>query len=985
MDINSSQNGNGRLRESLRTVQALDGRWRFLIDPEDRHLEAPPASSAYADDIRVPGSWEEQGFGSPPAGSAIDTWTKKLEYEGAAWYSLEFALEEPAENEENEENAENEENEEKAEKDAGKRGDAKVRRRLVIAGARWTTALWVNGRRVGEEDSLSVEHVYDVTEAIAAGTNRIDIRVDNRMRLPLAESHIHTRHTATAWGGITGGVRLETTPATGIGRAVWTPDAEAGSFRCRASLTGMVEPGAGPLTLELELRDEAGRTVGATSADLAPGAKEVLLECALGAEAERWSDVSPRLYEAVLRLRSGSGSDGGVLDETSERVGLRSFRAEGRRLLLNGRPVLLRGYVDCCIFPLTGYPVWDKEHYARQFRIAKEHGFNHVRLHSWNAPEPFWEAADEAGMLVQTELPHWTVNVYSPRSAVPDPDVHDFLRRELRRIVERLNRHPSFVLLSMGNELADDNGHDALNELVRLARSLDPTRLYTDNTGFGQLPEGDREGDFYVQSLNWHVPLRTEEIAMPATNRDMSAVASLTAKPVLGHEHAQFAMYVRPSEKSKYTGVLRPSWLETIEETLSARGLLGRVDEFVEASGSHLVRSLQEAVERVRRTPGAAGFQLLDIRDFPGQGHATTGILDVFWDAKGIVSPERFRRWNDDSVLLMECGARTAFAGEPIEARFLLSHYGSEACLGGWIRWSLSEGDRVHASGALELKPVPRGEVGRAGDVRIATPADGAHAWTLRAELVTEGRTVANEWRFWSFPRPALLSFRSEGLGNVWTSSPAVKTAIPDAIVERNADFSAKDHPRLRDVRLVVAERLTTNLLQYVVDGGSMWLLATESELYDKVGTKYLPVFWNYLMFSGQAGGTMGLVANRHASLGDFPHDGRSDWQWYHLVNGMPAVCLDSVPHVKPIVEPIDNFNRAKRLAYAFEANVGRGRLYVSSFAFTRPEDLKRPENSYLFGRIARYLASSDFRPEARMTVGDVLGLFQLRGIHTFM
>src|SRR5690606_18007596 len=117
-----------------------------------------------------------------------------------------------------------------------------------------------------------------------------------------------------------------------------------------------------------------------------------------------------------------------------------------------------------------------------------------------------------------------------------------------------------------------------------------------------------------------------------------------------------------------------------------------------------------------------------------------------------------------------------------------------------------------------------------------------------------------------------------------------------------------------------------------------------------------LPVFWNYLMFSEQAGGTMGAVVREHPALGGFPHDGYSDWQWYHLFNGSPAICLDGVPEILPLIEPIDNFNRAKRLAYMFEARVGSGRLFVTSLNFRDPDDWKRPESAYLFREILHYL-----------------------------
>jgi len=96
------------------------------------------------------------------------------------------------------------------------------------------------------------------------------------------------------------------------------------------------------------------------------------------------------------------------------------------------------------------------------------------------------------------------------------------------------------------------------------------------------------------------------------------------------------------------------------------------------------------------------------------------------------------------------------------------------------------------------------------------------------------------------------------------------------------------------------------------------------------------------------------------------------------MVVGAPALCLDSVPQLPPIVEVIDNFNRAKRLAYAFEARVGRGRLFVSTWQLQSRDVIQRPEARFLFHEVLRYLRSAEFDPVAELTVGEVLGLFRL-------
>ncbi|WKL03843.1 hypothetical protein Q0F98_10995 [Paenibacillus amylolyticus] len=185
-----------------------------------------------------------------------------------------------------------------------------------------------------------------------------------------------------------------------------------------------------------------------------------------------------------------------------------------------------------------------------------------------------------------------------------------------------------------------------------------------------------------------------------------------------------------------------------------------------------------------------------------------------------------------------------------------------------------------------------------------------------------------------------------------------------------------------REIDLVIVQSLTPNVVDYVVNGGSVWLQSTAEGLYDSVETKYLPVFWNYLMFATQPGATMGMyLRDRPALLGSFPHDGASDWHWYHLVNGTPAICLDTLPGVEPLIEVVDHFHRAKRLAYAFEAKVGKGKILISSLPFANLAVMKRPEAAYLFQEILAYLNGDQFRPATSVSVAQLLGIVKLQTI----
>ncbi|CAG7600576.1 Beta-galactosidase [Paenibacillus solanacearum] len=935
-------------KEVIRPVISLDGEWRFALDAQEQ-VKGEEWTGEKADRaIRVPGSWEEQGFGEPSEHSPIGTWKKLNEYTGVAWYAKEIAVPETMQGH---------------------------RFLLKLAGVRWKSQVWIDGQAVGEEDSLTSEHTFDITPFVRPGRlQQLVVKLDNRMLLPLAESHIHSYHTATAWGGITGGARIEALPPSRIERTAVTPDAASKSVDLAVSLSLDDEEAADSKWLvEVAITTAEGAVIADASVPAGgSGSRRTLaVKLELGEGARLWSDRDPVLYRASVRLKR----EGILQDEYAFRFGLRSIEAQGKQIMLNGNSIYLRGYVDCCIFPQTGYPVWDLEHYRKQFRTAKEHGFNHVRLHGWTAPAPFWQAADEEGMLVQTELPHWS-NFYNLQRGTLPQEVHRFFERELTRIIASLNAHPSFVMLSLGNELINSQGNQALNELIRTARTLDPSRMYTDNAGYGELPPLDREGDYFIPTLNWHTPYHIDNAATPNSCEDYEKVTSLSDSPVIAHEHGQFTMYVRPSEESKYTGVLRPHWLETTRETLEAKRLTDRVDEFIDATGTLLVRALKEAMERARRTPGLAGIQLLDIRDFPGQGHATTGILDVFWDSKGIIEPDAFRQFNDETVLLMRSQGRTFAAGEAHAVELECSHFGTEPLCGATVTWELTAEGRTVRSGSLENVNVTSGKLQSLGRIQLEAGAEEtrAQALELRVTLACGEARIHNQWEFWVFPRTTKLPQSSR----IWSSIATLRPTLPGADFRQEFGVNWLSHKEEKGTDLAITDVLSRFVLQYVLDGGSAWLMARADNMHDYVNSKFLPIFWNYMWFPLQSGTTMGMVIHDHPLMSQFPHDGKSNWQWYHLVDKTPAICLDSVPQIQPVVEVIDNFNRGKKLAYAFEVKIGKGKLFVSSLRLNERYDIKRPETAYLFQHIVQYLRSSQFDPAVRVSVGELLGLFKL-------
>ncbi|WP_058308437.1 glycoside hydrolase family 2 protein [Gracilibacillus massiliensis] len=920
---------------SNQTTLNLNGEWSFKLTPEQTNEVKVP--EIFTDTIQIPGSIEEQGFGDASDHFPIGTWKKKREYEGIAWYSKEIKVPEHFKDHD---------------------------LQLHINGARWHTELWINGTQISESNRLSVPHVYDITKPVQPGTkNRVSIKVDNRMQMDLQESHIHSYHTATNWGGITGGIELIAKPQNGIQNV----KVEANQATLQAIINLKEEPNQ-PVTIKQTVKDVKDSIILTAEAELIN--QQTILKLHTNEKLENWSPEHPNLYFYQVEL-----IDNQQIIQTEEiRFGVRSFSTKDQQFLINDTPVFLNGYVDCCVFPQTGYPVRDKEHYHMQFQTAKRYGFNHVRLHGWTPPEPFWEAADEEGMLVQTELPQWSV-YYRERDLDAPEDVHTFYKKELEIILKKLYHHPSFVMLAMGNELISQEGHPQLNELVEYAKTIDVSRLYTDNTGFGELPGHDRAGDFYIPTLNWHPPYHINDAAGPDTTTDYREVTKLENKPLIAHEHGQFTMYARPEEEKKYKGILEPHWLDTINASIEKKGLQSRVDEFIEATGNHLARGLKETFEKARRTPGLAGIQLLDIRDFPGQGHATVGILDVFWDSKGIISEKAFRQFSNDIVLLARSDKRTFYDKETLTAQVDVSYFG-KSIENLTLEWQLTDENKVVRSGEINnihltgqgLQPI---EI-----IQIPLETDSAKPLTFHLNLTQNNEALAtNNWDYWIYPRPLL----PDNIDRIWTNIPTLRSVLYGARFEDKIGINQHSFQKDPNVDLVISDQLSRDVIQHVVDGGTVWLMSENQQ--DEILTRYLPTFWNYLWFPEQQGTTMGMKIHQHPVLQRFPHDAFSNWQWFHLVNQTGALNIDSVPQIKPIIEVIDNFNRLKRLTYMFEAKVGRGKLFVTSLNTKEPADLKRPETQTLLLEIIDYLNSKQFQPTAELTMSELLGIFKVTAI----
>ncbi|GAI41133.1 unnamed protein product, partial [marine sediment metagenome] len=234
---------------------------------------------------------------------------------------------------------------------------------------------------------------------------------------------------------------------------------------------------------------------------------------------------------------------------------------------------------------------------------------------------------------------------------------------EAELIFKAFGNHPSFVMFTLGNELGRNQG---MFDMVAHFKEIDPRHLYaqgSNNVHWNpSLAEGDdfwvtcktgktlpvRGAFFQADYPNPHIEHRS-----PSTMVDFSESIAGIPVPVISHENGSFQVFPDFREIPKYTGVTRARNLEIFRERLKAAGMLDQAHDFVRASGALSVICHREDIEAALRTPHLGGFQLLDLQDFPGQGTALVGMLNVFMESKGLITPAAWRQFCCETVPLL--------------------------------------------------------------------------------------------------------------------------------------------------------------------------------------------------------------------------------------------------------------------------------------------------------------------------------------------
>ncbi len=810
---------------------------------------------------------------------------------------------------------------------------------LNLERCHWETTVWVNDQKVGTENSLGTPHRYDLSKFISPGEAIISIRVDNRVKEidPGENSHSISDHTQSNWNGIVGKISLDVSDLVSFDDVQVFSDIPKRQITIHTQIVSKLEE---VLTAKLRLKAES--TNGLHKAresireiSIEPGMNAINLTYGMGSGALLWDEFSPSIYQLSLGLESK-----GVTVEKQVDFGLRDFKIEGTRFAVNGRPIFLRGTLECAIFPKTGYPATDVAEWKRIYTVIKSHGLNHMRFHSWCPPEAAFSAADELGIYLQVECSSWANQSSSIGDGKP---IDTFIQDESERIVKEYGNHPSFVMMTYGNEPAGKNMVPYLRNFVTSWKNKDNRRIYTAGAGWPQVDFNDYHNSPQPRIQGWGEQLKSVINAEPPkTNYDWWSRNKMPddGKPVVSHEIGQWCVYPNFKEMTKYTGPLKPRNFEIFKESLEAHNMGNMADSFLMASGKLQTLCYKADIEAALRTKDFGGFQLLDLHDFPGQGTALIGVLDSFWEEKGYVSPEEYRRFCNSVVPLTRLEKRVFEEGEQLVAQVEVANFGASPLLSENPSWKLiGQGGDIIAEGTLGTRDIVIGNGIELGTVQYTFPKEN-NPRKLALEVDVAG--YSNSWDIWVYP-----PVREENVNGIKHVTSLDKSTI-----------------------------------KKLLKGGTVLLSLGKGKIADgmggEVGVGFSSIFWNTAWTNGQKPHTLGILCDPgHPALAQFPTEYHSNWQWWDAMSHSDAILLDEFPaDLKPVVQVIDDWVTNRKLALLVEVKVGKGKLMISGVDLINDME-SRLEARQLLTSILNYMSGASFNPTVELDIDQVKGILR--------
>ena len=546
-----------------RKTTSLDGQWQTIIDPYESgyyDYRYQPGKNGYFKNAKPKNSNDlvEYDFDNSASLRVPGDWNTQTDqlffYEGTVWYKKSFDYQ------------------------------RKPNTRLFVyfGAANYFTDVYLNGEKIGQHEGGFTPFNFEITPLVRDTGNFLIVKVDNKRRRDAVPTLM------TDWwnyGGITREVKLIETPATFVND--YFIQLQKGS---RNRVTGWVKLAGDKLSQRITVRiPEAGISKSFTTDANGSAAIDFTADLKL------WSPENPKLYDVAIEAET---------DQVRDQIGFRSIETRGTDILLNGRPIFLRGVCIHEEAPMRGGRAYSREDARTLLGWAKDLGANFVRLAHYPHNEYMLREADRMGIMVWSEIPvYWTIQWENAATFANASN-------QLSEMIARDKNRAAVVIWSMANETPlSDARLTFLKNLVAHARTLDPTRLlsaamerhYVNNTT--QMID-DPLGEFLdVLGCNEYVGWYDG----PPEKADGLQWKSKYEKPLVMSEFGGDALAGRHGDASA-------RWTEEYQESI-----------------------YKHQIGMLKRIPFLRGTSPWILMDFRSPRRPLPGIQD-YWNRKGLVS-----------------------------------------------------------------------------------------------------------------------------------------------------------------------------------------------------------------------------------------------------------------------------------------------------------------------------------------------------------
>ncbi|HEY3322416.1 MAG TPA: hypothetical protein VGP72_18280 [Planctomycetota bacterium] len=891
----------------LQNVLSLRGEWEFVTQPvaPNRH----PGWRAFynkpwpnARTIQVPGCWEAQGVGAPGMSEAWDCkWDQcpkplRAVYMGEGWYRKKIEIPLTWQ---------------------GRRVWLKV------GGVRAQGWFWVNGKTVAWADNYCGTYKYDITDLVEPGKPATVVAAVSNI-VPSRKGLFGAHHK---FGGLYRDVELEATPDTRIDYAWVRGDFDKQAAEVHANVVCTSANVLQNPVLKVRVVPAsvpAGRDAGTTSAAAGEASQKVDLTAQkLSADVvvnvplsvfNPWSPESPSLYIAELTLCDGDKPVHGW----TERFGVRKIEARGDRFFLNNKPFFIRGFGDDLVYPLTLTSPASREEHLKHLKLAREAGFVYVRTHTHCELPEYFEAADEAGIMIQPELPYY--GDYPCEAFTFDP------MRDMKEIIAQYRRHVSLTTYCTGNEGVLGKPLD--KEIYKLCKRLDPDRLVLHQDGDYNTAENS---DFRGGPINVWTPGKVKGDA-----------------PFVAHEYLNLCVKLDPRLEPKFTGAWQPPvTLAAWDKRLAAAGLNREWGERIQDAAHALQRYYQKrGLESARLDPACDGYDFWTIVDVVVQQHdsySSQGLFTPFWEGKqGGATPQEFATFNSPTAILlkMDIENRVLVSGEEIKADFWVSHFGTQNFEKPKFRYALSDNERPLDLAECNIETLEPGAVRPIARVALVGVPEVQRPVRAVLGAVIEAASIGNRWDFWLFPK------RSPQPGD----GIAISASFREALSPLFANLAVAGTPEAEKCSLLISELSSPDVASALAAGKRVLLINQTG------GKPNVNLGW------WSMGNQVGTAFAKHPAWGDFPHEGYLSPLMFRILK--TGLKLPAFPGLKPEEMFAVGEGGTGFFLYGAEARCGNGRVLMT-FGLDLLSGL--PEANNLLDNLIRYARSGAFTPKGEI------------------